>query len=110
MRMEVDLEDFWRYLDRSVWRCDFSRDGARALFEYFEDTQPNTLLQDIDFNDFKEGSYMEVARDYGLNLGDDNTPEFRDAVANYLVDHTTVIEHELNKHKDGVLTVLYIAF
>jgi hypothetical protein len=70
----------------------FSYDGLGALFDYFDDIDPSMELDVIAICcDYAECTPAEIARDYAVDVDGLTETETRDAVVDYLNEHSSVV-------------------
>jgi hypothetical protein len=71
----------------------FSYEALNMLYEYFEDVDPDMELDVVAICcDYTEDTVEGIADAYGLELPEDETEEeHRQAVFDYLSDHTSVV-------------------
>ena len=88
--------DFRAAFERMGRDNQFSRDGLAGLFEHLEQLSED-IGQDVELDviaiccDYTEESFDDVARNYSIDLPDcEHEDEIRQAVLDYLSDHTTI--------------------
>lgn len=71
----------------------FSYEGLKLIYEYFEELDPSFDLDVIAICcEFAESTYEEVANEYNIGEGEDLNPEdIPQAVIDYLQDNTSVV-------------------
>ena len=80
------FRDAFRAMDRAY---QFSNEGLAALFEYFEDVDPDFDLDVVALCcDYSEDTTAQIAENYGLELPQE---DHYAAVQAYLEDHTFVV-------------------
>jgi hypothetical protein len=82
--------DAFHMLNRSA---NFSYDSLCALYDYFEHIDENMELDVIAICcEYEESAYSEIVENYDLLIDNDIDPDdYRQAIIDYLNDHTTVI-------------------
>jgi hypothetical protein len=71
----------------------FSYEGLKLIYEYFEELDPSFDLDVIAICcEFAEAPYEQVASEYNIGEGEDLNPEdIPQAVIDYLQDNTSVV-------------------
>jgi hypothetical protein len=97
MKTTVSRYDFERAFVDADRKENFSYEGLNALFDYLESYEEETG-QEIELDvialccDYTEDTVKGIAEAYGLELPEDETEEeHRQAVFDYLTDHTSVV-------------------
>lgn len=93
MIQTINVSDFqaaFRGLDRAD---QFSREGLRLLFDYFEEVDPDMELDVIAICcEYSEDTVQDIAEAYGLELPEDeDEDEHAEAVEAYLQEHTSIV-------------------
>jgi hypothetical protein len=94
MKTTISHASQFRNAFRQADRQDqFSYEAFNMLYEYFEDCDPDMELDVIAICcDYVEDTVKGIAEAYGLELPEDETEEeHRQAVFDYLSDHTSVV-------------------
>lgn len=94
MKLTISHASQFRDEFRQAGRQDqFSYEALNMLYEYFEDIDPDMELDVVAICcDYCEDTVEGVAEAYGLELPEDeNDDERRQAVFDYLSDHTSVV-------------------
>lgn len=94
MKQTVDFPDF-RVAFRRMDRMDnFSYEGARVLFDYLEDIDPDWELDVIALCcDYAEDDADTIAVNYGIDIdsADGDADAIDDIVREYLEEHTRIV-------------------
>jgi hypothetical protein len=97
MKTTINQYDFERAFVDADRKENFSYEGLKALFEYFEQYEESTG-EEIELDviaiccEYNEDTVKAIAENYGLELPEDETEEeHRQAVFDYLSDHTSVV-------------------
>ena len=90
---KTDFRDAFRTMDRAG---QFSREGLDALFDHLEQYEQDTgdeLELDVIALccDYSEDTYAEVAESNGIDVADLDHSAVREAVLNYLSEHTEIV-------------------
>lgn len=93
MKQTIDYYDFRDAFARYDRIDNFSREGLVLLFNYLEECDPDMELDVIALCcDYSEDTIENIAKNYGLELPEDESEEeHRQVVFDYLSDHTAVI-------------------
>ena len=102
MKTTVSRYDFERAFIDADRKENFSYQGLKALFDYFEEYEEATG-QEIELDviaiccDYNEDTVADIARNYSIDLNDadpeadDYEDQCRQIVFDYLSDHTSVV-------------------
>jgi hypothetical protein len=93
MKLSIDNASEFRNQFVAHNRDNFTHEAYELLFNYFEDCDPDMVLDVIAICcDYAEDTVKGIAEAYGLELPEDETEEeHRQAVFDYLSDHTSVV-------------------
>jgi len=93
MKKTIDVQDFIQAFRDYNRQDSFSIAGLEALFEMFEEIDPDMELDVIAVCcDYSESNFQDIANDYDIDLSDCADDEERfDAVVEYLQDSTHVV-------------------
>jgi hypothetical protein len=93
MKQTVNRHAFERAFADADRKENFSYEALGLLFDYFEECDPDMELDVIAICcEYSEDTVKGIAEAYGLELPEDETEdEHRQAVFDYLSDHTSVV-------------------
>jgi hypothetical protein len=102
MKTTIDRHDFAHAFQRAARADNFSSQGLRLLFAYFEELEEQTG-EEIELDviaiccEYTEDTVAEIARNYSIDLNDadpesdDYDEQCRQIVFDYLSDRTSVV-------------------
>ena len=93
MKKTIDVQDFIQAFRDYNRQDNFSIAGLEALFEMFEEIDPDMELDVIAICcDYSESNFESIASDYDIDISDCADDEERfNAVVEYLQDETHVV-------------------
>jgi hypothetical protein len=94
MKKTIDFQDFAEEFKRYNRADDFTREGLRELFDYFEECDPDLELDVIAICcDYHQSEWHAIANDYLIDLSecDNDKDAMIDAVRDYLSENTCVV-------------------
>lgn len=98
MKLSIDTASQFRNEFVAYNRDNFSCEGYELLFDYFEDIDPDMVLDVISICcDYSEDTVSDIARNYSIDLShldpedDDYEEQCIDAVRDYLNENTTLV-------------------
>lgn len=101
MKTTVYFSEFRDYF-HEIRPDNFSYDGLRILFDYFEEFEESTG-EEVEFDviaiccDFSEDSYENIADQYGIELDiNENDDEIKQQVIDYLQDQGAYVGESIN--------------
>jgi hypothetical protein len=96
MKTTVDFSDFERAFADYNRKENFSYEGLRLLFEYFEEYEESTG-EEVELDvialccDYAESSLSELASDYGIDLEGLEGEDRIEAIVSYMEQNTYVL-------------------
>lgn len=101
MKTTVYFSEFRDYF-HEIRPDNFSYEGLRILFDYFEEFEEQTG-EEVEFDviaiccDFSEDSYENIANQYGIELDtNENDDEIKQQVIDYLQDQGVYVGESIN--------------
>lgn len=98
MKLSINNASEFRNQFIAYNRDNFSHEGYESLFDYFEDIDPDTVLDVIAICcEYCEETTEEIARNYSINLNDadpeaiDYEDQCKEIVRDYLNNHTSLV-------------------
>ena len=98
MKKTIDVQDFVNEFKAYNRADNFSIDGLEALFDMFEEIDPDMELDVIAICcDYSESDFQDIADDYDIDLSDcqDDAERFN-TVVEYLQDETHVVYSDVD--------------
>ena len=89
----VYFSDFVREFEQYGRQKNFSHNGLRALFDYFDDMDYSYELDVIQLCcEYSEDTYSDIANNYGIDLSEcEDEIEIKATIEDYLQDHTCIV-------------------
>ena len=92
MKLSIDTASEFRNQFIAYNRDNFTCQGYELLFDYFEDIDPDMVLDVISICcDYSEDTLSDIAENYAIDLEGLEGEDRIEAVVNYLEENTTVI-------------------
>jgi hypothetical protein len=98
MKISIDNASEFRNQFIAYNRDNFSHQGYKVLFDYFEEIDSDMVLDVIAICcDYYEESVLDIARNYSIDLNDANPEDddyedqCKEIVRDYLNDHTSLV-------------------